>query len=57
MGKRPELTGGGLVRSVGGWLNLMEMRRAKVFVKGDERILEWKGGRSSKNVRGRETVI
>ena len=39
MGKRPELTGGGLVRSVGGWLNLMEMRRAKVFVKGDERIL------------------
>jgi hypothetical protein len=24
MGKRPELTGGGLVRSVGGWLNLME---------------------------------
>jgi putative transposase len=39
MGKRPELTGGGLVRSVGGWLTLMEMRRAKVFVKGDERIL------------------
>lgn len=39
MGKRPELTGGGLVRSVGGWVNLMEMRRAKVFVKGDERIL------------------
>jgi len=39
MGKRPELTGGGLVRSVGGWLNLIEMRRAKVFVKGDERIL------------------
>ena len=39
MGKRPELTGGGLIRSVGGWLNLMEMRRAKVFVKGDERIL------------------
>jgi putative transposase len=39
MGKRPELTGGGLVRSVGGWLNLMQMLRAKVFVKGDERIL------------------
>jgi hypothetical protein len=39
MGKRPDLTGGGLVRSVGGWLNLMEMRRTKVFVKGDERIL------------------
>jgi putative transposase len=39
MGKRPDLTGGGLVRSAGGWLNLVEMRRAKVFVKGDERIL------------------
>ncbi|MCF8083767.1 MAG: hypothetical protein K9M96_11775 [Deltaproteobacteria bacterium] len=39
MGKRPGLTGGGLVRSVGGWFNLMEMRRAEVFVKGDERIL------------------
>jgi putative transposase len=40
MGKRPDLTGGGLVRSVGGWLNLVEMRKAKVFVKGDERILD-----------------
>jgi putative transposase len=39
MGKRPDLTGGGLVRSAGGWLNLIEMRRAKVFMKGDERIL------------------
>ena len=39
MGKRPDLTGGGLIRSVGGWLNLLEMRKAKVFVKGDERIL------------------
>ena len=33
MGKRPELTGGGLVRSVSGWLNLMEMHRAEEFVK------------------------
>ncbi len=39
MGKRPELTGGGLVRSVGGWLNLSELRKANVRVKGDERIL------------------
>ncbi len=39
MGKRPDLIGGGLVRSAGGWLNLIAMRRAKVFVKGDERIL------------------
>jgi putative transposase len=39
MGKRPDLTGGGLVRSVGGWSNLIEMRRTKVFIKGDERIL------------------
>ena len=33
MGKRPDLTGGGLVRSIGGWSNLLEMRKAKVFVK------------------------
>jgi putative transposase len=39
MGKRSDLTGGGLVRSVGGWSNLLDMRKAKVFVKGDERIL------------------
>ncbi len=39
MGKRPDLIGGGLIRSVGGWSNLLEMRKAKVFVKGDERIL------------------
>ena len=39
MGKRSDLTGGGLVRSVGGWSNLLEMRKAKVFGKGDERIL------------------
>ncbi|MBN1850539.1 MAG: transposase [Deltaproteobacteria bacterium] len=39
MGKRPDLTGGGLVRSAGGWLNLVEMRKAKAFIKGDERIL------------------
>ena len=38
-GSRPELIGGGLIRSLGGWSNLIEMRRAKVFVKGDERIL------------------
>lgn len=47
MGKRPDLTGGGLVRSAGRWLNPIEMRRAKVFVKGDERILgegEFKDG-------------
>jgi len=38
-GKRPELTGGGLVRSTGGWIALKELRRAKVAIKGDERIL------------------
>jgi len=38
-GKMPELTGGGLVRSVGGWSALKVMRRMKAYVKGDERIL------------------
>jgi len=38
-GKRTDLTGGGLIRSVGGWSALKALRAAKVFNKGDERIL------------------
>lgn len=38
-GKRPELTGGGLIRSVGGWGALKSKRRMEAHVKGDERIL------------------
>jgi hypothetical protein len=33
------LTGGGLIRSVGGWAALKECRKAGIRVKGDERIL------------------
>jgi hypothetical protein len=39
MGKRPELTGGGLVRSMGGWAAVKAMRKNKALMKGDERIL------------------
>ena len=39
VGKRPELTGGGLIRSIGGWAALAELRKSKVSIKGDERIL------------------
>jgi len=38
-GRKPELTGGGLLRSSGGWGVLKVMRRMKQHVKGDERIL------------------
>ena len=38
-GKRDDLTGGGLVRSSGGWSAVKEMRKAKMFQKSDERIL------------------
>jgi REP element-mobilizing transposase RayT len=38
-GRRPELTGGGLLRSAGGWGVLKSMRRMKEHLKGDERIL------------------
>ena len=38
-GRRPELVGGGLLRSVGGWSALKTMRSSNVRVKGDERIL------------------
>jgi REP element-mobilizing transposase RayT len=38
-GRRPELVGGGLVRSAGGWAVVKAMRRGLVRMKGDERIL------------------
>jgi putative transposase len=38
-GRRPDLTGGGLIRSAGGWSALKTLRKAKVYVKGDERVL------------------
>lgn len=38
-GKRPDLIGGGLVRSVGGWSALKALRRVGAYQKGDERIL------------------
>jgi len=38
-GRRPDLTGGGLVRSVGEWKALRELRREGLRIKGDERIL------------------
>lgn len=40
IGRRPELVGGGLVRSLGGWKAVREMRIAnQERVKGDQRIL------------------
>lgn len=38
-GKRPDLVGGGLVRSAGGWSALKALRRIGEYRKGDERIL------------------
>jgi len=38
-GKRPELVGGGLIRSLGGWVAAKAMRGGKDRIKGDERIL------------------
>jgi len=38
-GKRDDLTGGGLVRSAGGWRELASAREAGIFLKSDERIL------------------
>jgi len=39
MGRRPELTGGGLIRSLGGWSAVKSMRRLREHVKSDERVL------------------
>jgi putative transposase len=38
-GRRPELVGGGLLRSVGGWKGLDELHRSGERVSADERIL------------------
>ncbi|MFH1146415.1 MAG: transposase [Pseudomonadota bacterium] len=37
-GRRPELVGGGLIRSIGGWERVKDLRKGE-RVKGDERIL------------------
>ena len=39
MGRRPELTGGGLIRSAGGWVALKSGREGRDQTTGDERIL------------------
>jgi len=39
MGRRPDLVGGGLLRSIGGWSVLKDLRDSGIRVKGDERIL------------------
>jgi REP element-mobilizing transposase RayT len=38
-GRRPELIGGGLIRSAGGWAGVQALRKSGVFQKSDERIL------------------
>ena len=38
-GSRPNLSGGGLLRSSGGWFALKGFRKAGIRLKGDERIL------------------
>jgi REP element-mobilizing transposase RayT len=39
LGRRPELVGGGLVRSMGGWKQAKKMIKGRQRFKGDERIL------------------
>ena len=39
LGQQPELVGGGLLRSSGGWGVIKAMSKARIHLKGDERIL------------------
>jgi hypothetical protein len=39
LGKRPELTGGGLIRSLGGWSQVLSLRRKGEKIPSDERVL------------------
>jgi hypothetical protein len=38
-GRRPELVGGGLIRSLGGWVKAKTLAKREGRLKGDERIL------------------
>jgi REP element-mobilizing transposase RayT len=38
-GRRPDLQGGGLLRSQGGWRAVLELRRGREAYQGDERVL------------------
>ena len=38
-GRRPELTGGGLIRSTGGWSQVLSLRRRGIQIRSDERML------------------
>jgi putative transposase len=38
-GRRDDLIGGGLIRSAGGWSAVEELKRSKIHMKSDERIL------------------
>jgi putative transposase len=38
-GRRDDLTGSGLIRSAGGWSAVRELKRSKLHIKSDERIL------------------
>jgi len=42
-GRRPELVGGGLIRSVGGWSQVLSLKRRGIKVASDERILGGEG--------------
>ncbi|MBF0552802.1 MAG: transposase [Deltaproteobacteria bacterium] len=56
MDKRPELTGGGLVRSAGGWSGIQALRRMKDHMKSDERILGDSGFVESALANAREAM-
>lgn len=51
-GRRPDLQGGGLVRSLGGWAAVAALRRGREAYRGDERVL----GSSAFVERLRQTV-
>jgi len=49
-GRRPDLVGGGLIRSQGGWTAVKALRRLGVREKSDERILDSNGGCSCRKI-------
>ncbi len=52
MGRRPDLVGGGLIKSAGGWAAVKELRAAKKFQKSDERLHDVHGSQTNYICRG-----
>jgi putative transposase len=53
-GQRPELVGGGLIRSLGGWSQVLSLRKKGLRMAADDRVLS--GSRTRKVSKARNNL-